>query len=173
MPDLLPPSSSALAAIDLGSNSFRLEVGHVVGNRYQRQHCRKEMVSLGAGLDGQGLLSSEAIDRGLRCLRRLSDELAALRPSRVRVVATQTLREARNREEFLRRAEATLELPVEVIPGHEEARLIYTGVAFLHPSTNRRLVIDIGGRSTEMIVGRAGTPDWTDSCLSIFFPVVG
>ena len=86
-----------------------------------------------------------------------------MRPSRVRVVATQTLREARNREEFLRRAEATLELPVEVIPGHEEARLIYTGVAFLHPSTNRRLVIDIGGRSTEMIVGRAGTPDWTDS----------
>lgn len=148
--------TSALAAIDLGSNSFRLEVGQVHEGQYQRHHCFKEMVSLGAGLDMRGMLSGEAIDRGLRCLRQFSAELAALRPERVRVVATQTLREARNRDDFLYRAEVALGQPVEVISGEEEAWLIYTGVSFLHPAPHRRLVIDIGGRSTEMIVGQAG-----------------
>ncbi|HEX2010601.1 MAG TPA: Ppx/GppA phosphatase family protein [Roseateles sp.] len=161
--DLMPSGPSTLAAIDLGSNSFRLEAGHVWQGRYQRQHCRKEMVSLGTGLDAQGLLSGDAADRGVRCLRNFSAELAKIQPSRIRVVATQTLREARNRDEFLRRAEAVLGLPVEVISGHEEARLIYAGVAFLHPSTRRRLVVDIGGRSTEVIVGQARTPDRVES----------
>ena len=156
MSQLIPFPSSALAAIDLGSNSFRLEVGQVHEARYQRQHCSKEMVSLGTGLDRHGMLSREARDRGLRCLRRFSAELAEQRPSLVRVVATQTLRDARNRGDFLQRAQAILNVPVEVISGDEEARLIYAGVAFLHPAAHRRLVIDIGGRSTEMIVGRAG-----------------
>ncbi len=158
MYDFTPSSSSALAAIDLGSNSFRLEVGQVRQGKYRQHHCRKEMVSLGAGLDAQGRLSREAIDRGLRCLRIFAAEVAELSPLKLRVVATQTLREARNRDEFLSRAEDALGQPVEVISGHEEARLIFAGVAFLHPSSRRRLVIDIGGRSTEVIVGEANTP---------------
>jgi exopolyphosphatase/guanosine-5'-triphosphate,3'-diphosphate pyrophosphatase len=152
-----------LAAIDLGSNSFRLEVGRVRQGQYLQHHCRKEMVSLGAGFDAHGHLSGEAIDRGLRCLRIFAAELAELRPIRLRVVATQTLREARNRDEFLSSAEDTLGQPVEVISGHEEARLIFAGVAFMHPSSRRRLVIDIGGRSTEVIVGQARTPGVTES----------
>jgi len=154
MPDLLPLSSPTLAAIDLGSNSFRLEIARVALNRYQRQVCFKRMVSLGAGLDSRGVLSREAMTRGLRCLQDFASELVRHDPSSVRVVATQTLREARNRDEFLHRAETLLGLPVEVISGHEEARLIYAGVAFMHPTRERRLVVDIGGRSTEMIVGR-------------------
>ena len=157
------PQSTTLAAIDLGSNSFRLEVGQVLQSRYRRQHCSKQMVSLGASLDPRGYLSREAIDRGPRCLRVFAAELDELCPARVRVVATQTLREARNREDFLNRAETILGLPVEVITGHEEARLIYAGVAFLHPHPGRRLVIDIGGRSTEMIVGLAEAPELLDS----------
>ena len=163
MTDFQPLSSSALAAIDLGSNSFRLEVGEVIGNSYRRELCQKSMVSLGAGLDAQGVLSREAIDRGIRCLQGFTVELAKLNPSHVRVVATQTLREAVNRDEFLHRAEAMLGLPVEVISGHEEARLIYAGVSFLHPSTRRRLVIDIGGRSTELIVGEGRKLDALES----------
>ena len=170
-------ASSALAAIDLGSNSFRLEIGRVVHGQYLLDHAVKEMVSLGAGLDEQGLLSEEAIERGLCCLRIFATELTRLQPARVRVVATQTLREARNRDEFVRRAEAVLGLPVEVISGQEEARLIYAGVSFLHPTARRRLVIDIGGRSTEMIVGQGRTPTTIASfrigCASLskqFFP---
>jgi exopolyphosphatase/guanosine-5'-triphosphate,3'-diphosphate pyrophosphatase len=152
-----------LAALDLGSNSFRLEVGQVWQGRYRRRHCHKKMVSLGAGLDGRGLLSRDAIERGLHCLAAFAAELSALQPLQVRAVATQTLREARNRNLFLRRAEAVLGHPVEVISGHEEARLIYAGVAHLHPSTQRRLVIDIGGRSTELIVGQGRTTHRVES----------
>jgi len=163
MVNFLPPSTSTMAAIDLGSNSFRLELGRVRAGTYQPLHCSKEMVSLGAGLDGQGFLSREANERGLQCLRRFAAELAELRPSKLRVVATQTLREARNRDEFLQPAQDILGQPVELISGHEEARLIFAGVSFLHPSNRRRLVIDIGGRSTELIVGQARLPRVTES----------
>jgi len=134
MVNFLPPSTSTMAAIDLGSNSFRLELGRVRAGTYQPLHCSKEMVSLGAGLDGQGFLSREANERGLQCLRRFAAELAELRPSKLRVVATQTLHEARNRDEFLQPAQDILGQPVELISGHEEARLIFAGVSFLHPS---------------------------------------
>jgi len=177
MPDLLPSFSPTLAAIDLGSNSFRLEIARVAQNRYQRQLCVKEMVSLGAGLDSRGVLSREAMTRGLRCLQGFSSELIRHDLHSVRVVATQTLREARNRDEFLHRAQTLLGMPVEVISGHEEARLIYAGVAFLHPSQGRRLVVDIGGRSTEMIVGQGGAqrvmqsfPVGSASVAHRFFP---
>lgn len=166
MPDMLPSSSPTLAAIDLGSNSFRLEIARVAQNRYQRQLCVKEMVSLGAGLDSRGVLSRESMVRGLRCLQGFSSELGRHDLHSVRVVATQTLREASNRDEFLHRAQTLLGLPVDVISGHEEARLIYAGVAFMHPTQGRRLVVDIGGRSTEMIVGQGGTQRVTRS-----FPV--
>jgi exopolyphosphatase/guanosine-5'-triphosphate,3'-diphosphate pyrophosphatase len=145
--------SSALAAIDMGSNSFRLEIAQVQHGRYRRIDYLKETVRLGAGLDGAGCLTDTAALRGLDCLRRFRQRLAGFAPEQIRAVATQTLREARNRDAFLVRAQDALGFPVEVISGREEARLTYAGVAFLQPSEQPRLVIDIGGRSTEMILG--------------------
>jgi exopolyphosphatase / guanosine-5'-triphosphate,3'-diphosphate pyrophosphatase len=166
--------SGMLAAIDMGSNSFRLEIGQVPpggANRYKRSEYHKETVRLGAGLDTNGMLSEEAAQRGLACLRRFSALLAGLAPSQVRAVATQTLREARNRNAFLLRAQEALGYPIEIISGREEARLIYAGVAHLQPSVDTRLVIDIGGRSTELILGQGRTPLVAESfgvgCVSL------
>jgi exopolyphosphatase/guanosine-5'-triphosphate,3'-diphosphate pyrophosphatase len=147
-----------LAAIDMGSNSFRLEIGQLIDGRYRRVDYLKETVRLGAGLDHNGLLTEEASERGLACLARFAQRLKGFVPAQVRAVATQTLREARNRDEFLTRAQASLGFPIEVISGREEARLIYAGVARLQPSSVPRLVIDIGGRSTEMILGHGRKP---------------
>ncbi|MEO6744184.1 MAG: exopolyphosphatase, partial [Caldimonas sp.] len=123
-----------LAAIDMGSNSFRLEIGELADGRYRRIDYLKETVRLGAGLDAEGLLTDEAAARGLACLARFAKRLDGYRPDQVRAVATQTLREARNRDSFLARARQALGLPIEVISGREEARLIYAGVARLQPS---------------------------------------
>jgi exopolyphosphatase/guanosine-5'-triphosphate,3'-diphosphate pyrophosphatase len=159
MPDSgLPAPTAPLAAVDMGSNSFRVEVARLVRGRYERLHYTKETVRLGAGLDANGLLGDDAAERGLACLRRFTTHLEGLTPLQVRAVATQTLREAKNRDAFLLRAQAALGHPIEVISGREEARLIYAGVAHLQPSERTRLVIDIGGRSTEMILGRGSEP---------------
>jgi exopolyphosphatase/guanosine-5'-triphosphate,3'-diphosphate pyrophosphatase len=174
----LPPSlAEPLAAIDMGSNSFRLEIGRLQHGRYRRIDYLKEMVRLGGGLDAQGMLTDEAAERGLACLRRFADRLQGFDSARVRAVATQTLREARNRNAFLERAQAALRHPIEVISGREEARLIYAGVAHLQPADDARLVIDIGGRSTEMILGRGRQPGTAESfqvgCVSLtmrYFP---
>ncbi len=147
-----------LAAIDIGSNSFRLEIAQLRAGHYHGIDDVKETVRLGAGLDAQGNLSDEACERGLDCLRRFAQRLQGLPVAQVRAVATQTLREALNRDHFLQRAQAVLGQPIEVISGREEARLIYVGVAHLQPSPRPRLVIDIGGRSTEMILGRGLQP---------------
>ncbi len=143
-----------LAAIDMGSNSFRLEIAQVDHGRYRRVDYLKETVRLGGGLDANGLLTEEASERGLACLARFAQRLQGFAPQQVRAVATQTLREARNRDAFLARAQTALGHPIEVISGREEARLIYAGVARLQPAHAPRLVIDIGGRSTEMILGQ-------------------
>jgi exopolyphosphatase/guanosine-5'-triphosphate,3'-diphosphate pyrophosphatase len=147
-----------LAGIDMGSNSFRLEIGQIIKGRYRRVDYLKETVRLGAGLDDAGMLTEEATQRGLACLARFAQRLQGYSPQQVRAVATQTLREARNRDAFLARAELALGRPIEVISGREEARLIFAGVARLQPSDLPRLVIDIGGRSTEMILGQARKP---------------
>ena len=147
-----------LAAVDIGSNSFRLEIGQLTQARYRRLDYLKETVRLGAGLDANGMLTEEAVQRGLACLRRFSARLAGCLPGQVRAVATQTLREARNRNAFLLRAQEALGFPIEVVSGREEARLIYAGVARLQPAHGPRLVIDIGGRSTELILGQGTTP---------------
>ncbi len=147
-----------LAAVDLGSNSFRLEIGQSSQARYRRLDYFKETVRLGAGLDSNGMLTEEAVQRGLACLRRFAARLAGFHPGQVRAVATQTLREARNRNAFLLRAQEALGFPIEVISGREEARLIYSGVARLQPAHAPRLVVDIGGRSTELILGQGVTP---------------
>jgi len=157
------PTAGPLAAVDMGSNSFRLEIGQLLHGRYRRLDYLKETVRLGAGLDSAGLLTEEAAERGLDCLRRFSTRLAGFAPAAVRAVATQTLREAKNRDAFLLRAQATLGHPIEVISGREEARLIYAGVARLQPGEDARLVIDIGGRSTEMILGRGEVPQVAES----------
>ena len=144
-----------LAGVDMGSNSFRLEIGQLLPpGRYRRIDYLKETVRLGAGLDANGMLGEDAAQRGLACLRRFAARLAGFAPAQVRVVATQTLREARNRDTFLLRAQEALGFPIEVISGREEARLTYAGVAHLQPSEETRLVVDIGGRSTELILGR-------------------
>ncbi len=152
-----------LAAIDLGSNSFRLEIGEIGKGRYKRQDYLKETVRLGGGLNEHGMLTEEAMQRGLDCLARFAQRLKGFAPWQVRAVATQTLREARNRDAFLQRANRVLGHPIEVISGREEARLIYQGVSRLQPGTLPRLVIDIGGRSTEMILGQGRGTQRTES----------
>jgi exopolyphosphatase / guanosine-5'-triphosphate,3'-diphosphate pyrophosphatase len=154
----LPAADAPLAAIDMGSNSFRLEIARLVRGRYERIDYIKETVRLGAGLDADGKLGEEAAARGLATLRRFATRLQGFVPTQVRAVATQTLREAKNRDAFLLSAQAALGHGIEVISGREEARLIYAGVAHLQPSQRTRLVIDIGGRSTEMILGRGDEP---------------
>jgi exopolyphosphatase / guanosine-5'-triphosphate,3'-diphosphate pyrophosphatase len=152
-----------LAAIDIGSNSFRLEIAQLHRGQYKRIDYIKQTVRLGAGLDAQGMLTPEAAQRGLDCLKVFASRLAGFSAEQVRAVATQTLREARNRDAFLLEANRTLGHTIEVISGREEARLIFQGVARLQPSELPRLVIDIGGRSTEMILGHGRTPHRAES----------
>ena len=152
-------NGTLLAAVDLGSNSFRLEMGRLDHGRIHRTEYHKETVRQGNGLDADRNLTLDAMQRGWDCLARFGERLAGFKKAQVRAVATQTLREARNRDEFLLRAHKILGFPIDVISGREEARLIYQGVAHLLPqSQERRLVVDIGGRSTEMIVGHGLDP---------------
>jgi len=151
----MPADKALLAAIDLGSNSFRLEIGRLDSGQIQRVEYIKEAVRQGGDLDEDRNLNQEAIERGLRCLARFGERLQGFDKSHVRAVATQTLREANNRDVFIKLAKKALGFDVEVISGVEEARLIYQGVnRFLPQSDERRLVIDIGGRSTEFILGQ-------------------
>ncbi len=143
-----------IAAIDLGSNSFRLEIGRLEGPQIVRIDYLKETVRQGA-LDANQRLTDGAIQRGLDCLTRFAERLRDFPATHVRAVATQALREAANRDEFLNRGRKLLGFPIEVISGREEARLIYAGVSRLLPHQREtRLVVDIGGRSTELIVGQ-------------------
>jgi exopolyphosphatase/guanosine-5'-triphosphate,3'-diphosphate pyrophosphatase len=148
-------NETLLAAIDLGSNSFRLEICRYSHGLIQRIEYLKEAVRQGNGLDDDRNLSPAAMERGWDCLSRFAERLAGFKASQVRVVATQTLREARNRKVFLDKGHKILGFPIEVVSGREEARLIYQGVSHLLPlSAERRLIIDIGGRSTECILGQ-------------------
>ena len=149
------PEKKRLAAVDLGSNSFRLEIGKVDHGQFYRTEYLKETVRQGGGLDENRNLTAQAMQRGWDCLARFGERLAGFQPGEVRAVATQTLREARNRDEFLQTGMRLLGFPIDVISGREEARLIYQGVSQTLPQTSeRRLVIDIGGRSTELILGQ-------------------
>ena len=147
--------ASLLATVDLGSNSFRLEVSRCTPGRIERVQYLKDIVRQGNGLDASGQLSLAAMQRGWECLARFAECLATFAPIRVRAIATQTLREAHNREEFVRQGSAILGHPIEILSGSEEAQLVYQGVACLvPPSDEKRLVLDIGGRSTELILGQ-------------------
>ena len=157
-------SAPLLAAIDLGSNSFRLEICKFEHEHLQRVEYLKETVRLGAGLDDARRLDDSAMSRGWASLARFAERVRGLEPRAVRAVATATLRESANRDVFLSRAQAVLGVPIDVISGHEEARLIYRGVShFLPESSERRLVFDIGGRSTELILGNGAAPKVVES----------
>lgn len=149
----MPGSSTLYAAIDLGSNSFHMLVVREVAGSIQTLARIKRKVRLAAGLDRHNHLSQEAMQRGWQCLRLFSERLQDIPRDQIRVVATATLRLANNAAEFLQTAETILGCPVQVISGEEEARLIYHGVAHTTGGPDRRLVVDIGGGSTELVVG--------------------
>ncbi|MDH4042062.1 MAG: Ppx/GppA family phosphatase, partial [Gammaproteobacteria bacterium] len=157
------PDGSLLAAIDLGSNSFHLIIARIEHGEMRPIEALAEKVQLGAGLDDD-LLSQEAIDRGLDCLGRFAQLLGSVEPERVRVVGTNALRVARNRHAFTLPARRILGTRVDVIYGREEARLVYLGVAHtLADDVASRLVIDIGGGSTELIIGQRFEPQRLES----------
>lgn len=143
-----------MAAIDMGSNSFHMVLARLEGGEVRPVQKLGEKVMLAAGLDGKNMLSDEAMERGLACLRRFAQMAESVDHRWVRCVGTNTLRRARNGEKFLEQARNILGCPVEVVAGREEARLIYLGVSHSLPDTpGRRLVFDIGGGSTEFIIG--------------------
>ena len=169
---------STIAAVDLGSNSFRLQIGRVVDEQVYAVDSLREPVRLAAGLSPDGDLDEAAQERAIVVLRRFAQRLRGFAPSAVRAVGTNTLRAARNAAEVLPRLESALGFPIEIVAGREEARLVYVGVAHgLAPSADKRLVVDIGGGSTEFIIGSGTTPQLTESlymgCVSWslrFFP---
>lgn len=152
-------TGETLAALDLGSNSFHLLIARNDGGTLKVIDRYKEMVRLGEGLTPQKDLSPEVAERAIACLERIGQRLREIKPANVRIVGTNTLRQLRPTSDFLPRAEAALGHPIEVIAGREEARLVYLGVAHgLAIGNEKRLVIDIGGGSTELIVGAGFSP---------------
>jgi exopolyphosphatase / guanosine-5'-triphosphate,3'-diphosphate pyrophosphatase len=148
-----------LAAIDLGSNSYHMVVARYVLGQLRIVDRLREMVRMGEGLDGRGGIHPQVLQRALDCLQRLGQRTGSLPPHRVRAIATNTVRQLRTPQVFLLPAETALGHAIEVVTGREEARLIYLGVAFGQPPDARqRLVIDIGGGSTEFIIGQGFEP---------------
>lgn len=155
---------SEIAAVDLGSNSFRLQMARVVDGQLFMHDSLREMVRLGAGLNADKTLSPDVIRRAVECLRCFGERLRGLDPHAVRVVATNTFRVAKNARELLEQAQEALGFPIEIIAGREEARMIFIGVSHsLPPSEAHRLVMDIGGGSTEFIIGQSFEPQEMES----------
>lgn len=171
------PRPQEFAAVDLGSNSFHMVIARVVDGAMQIIGRLKQRVHLADGLDANSMLSEEAIERGLNCLSLFAERLQGFEPSSVCIVGTHTLRQARNATEFLKRAEQVIPYPIEIISGNEEARLIFMGVEHTQPEKGRKLVIDIGGGSTELVIGEDFEPRLVESrrmgCVSFaqtYFP---
>lgn len=166
-----------IAAIDLGSNSFHMVIARVVNGALQVLGRLKQRVYLADGLDSNNVLSEEAIQRGLKCLALFAERLQGFPEGNVTLVGTHTLRQASNAEEFLKRAAEVIPYPIEIISGQEEARLIFMGVEHTQPEKGLKLVIDIGGGSTELVIGEGFEPILAESrrmgCVSFaqqFFP---
>jgi exopolyphosphatase/guanosine-5'-triphosphate,3'-diphosphate pyrophosphatase len=167
-----------LAAVDLGSNSFHLQIARVVDGQIYPLDAVREVVRLGAGLTAEKRIDRATQAAALEALAKFAERLRGFPRPAVRVVGTNALRVAKNSPQFLREARATLGFPIEVISGREEARLIYLGVAHSLPkSAQRRLVVDVGGGSTEFIIGTGLEPQLTESlymgCVSFslkYFP---
>ncbi|ERH66704.1 MULTISPECIES: exopolyphosphatase [Pantoea] len=171
------PKPQEFAAIDLGSNSFHMVIARVVDGAMQVLGRLKQRVHLADGLDAQNRLSEEAMERGLSCLALFAERLQGFSAANVTIVGTHTLRIASNAEEFLQRAAEVIPYPIEVISGNEEARLIFMGVEHTQPEKGRKLVIDIGGGSTELVIGEDFEPQLVESrrmgCVSfanLYFP---
>ncbi len=145
--------TSKVAALDMGSNSFHLVVARIVAGSVQILHRVKQKVRLADGLGKDGMLSDAAMQRGLDTLKVIAESLQDFEADNVRVVATHTLRKASNAKAFLNAAKKVFPFPIEVISGAEEARLIYQGVAHTNHQQGQRLVVDIGGGSTEFVIG--------------------
>jgi exopolyphosphatase/guanosine-5'-triphosphate,3'-diphosphate pyrophosphatase len=167
-----------LAAVDLGSNSFHLQIGRVVDGQIYPLDSLHEVVRIGAGLTADKRIDRVTQARALEALSRFGERLRGFPREAVRAVGTNTLRVARNAPQFLREARQVLGFPIEVIAGREEARLIYLGVAHsMPPATHHRLVVDVGGGSTEFVIGSGLEPQLTESlymgCVSYslrYFP---
>jgi exopolyphosphatase/guanosine-5'-triphosphate,3'-diphosphate pyrophosphatase len=151
------------AALDLGSNSFHLVVARVVADSVQIVSKVKQKVRLAEGLDDQNYLSSDAITRGVTVLESMKESMQGIEPGAVRVVATHTLRRAKNSREFLRQARKAFPFPIEIISGNEEARLIFVGIGSNSSYSGERLIFDIGGGSTEFAIGSGIEPKITKS----------
>lgn len=165
------------AAIDLGSNSFHMVIARVVNGALQVLSRLKQRVHLADGLNSQNQLSEESIQRGLSCLALFAERLQGFPATNVSIVGTHALRQAVNAQDFLRRAAKIIPYPIEIIAGNEEARLIFMGVEHTQPEKGRKLVIDIGGGSTELVIGEDFEPMLVESrrmgCVSFaqqFFP---
>jgi len=151
------------AALDIGSNSFHLVTARVIDRHLQPLLQFKQKVQLASGLTKKRKLNKAAIERGLDALTLCAQRLDGFLPQHVQVVATHTLREANNAEVFLARAAEVFPFTINIISGHEEARLIYKGVAQTSPYQGKRLVFDIGGGSTEVITGHEFEPELLSS----------
>lgn len=155
----IKPTFTEIAAVDLGSNSFRLQLARVVDDHLIFHDSLREVVRLGAGLSDDKTLSDEALSRAIDCLNRFGERLRGLPPQAVRAVATNTFRVAKNAPQLLKAAQEALGFPIEIIAGREEARMIFVGVSRSLPKAEyKRLVIDIGGGSTEFIIGEGVEP---------------
>lgn len=166
------PTAPFLAAVDLGSNSFHMKVVRSSGDELEVIDRIRDMVRLASGLDKDVNLTEESIDRAVQCLSRFGERLRDIPGSQVRVVGTNTLRRAGNAREFIRRAEQALGHRIEIIGGQEEARLVYLGVSHsVQRIEGRMLVVDIGGGSTELIIGKGYQPRHLESlfvgCVSL------
>lgn len=174
---MLDVKYDSLAAVDLGSNSFHLQIVRVVDEQLYPLDSLREAVRLGAGLRDKRLDQATQA-RALEALARFAERLRGFAPDSVRAVGTNALRVAKNSAQFLEQAQRALGFPIEIIYGREEARLIYAGVSHsLPPSLDKRLVIDIGGGSTECIIGTGYEAELMESlpmgCVSYslrFFP---
>ena len=154
-----PPSDASVAAVDLGSNSFHMIIGRFDGEQLSVIDRLRAPTRMAAGIDAAGRLSDEAVATVLESLQRFGERIAGLEPERVRATGTNSFRKARQPADLLERASEALGYPIEVLSGMEEARLIYLGVAHDRPRLEgRRLVVDIGGGSTECILGEGFRP---------------
>jgi exopolyphosphatase/guanosine-5'-triphosphate,3'-diphosphate pyrophosphatase len=152
-------SYELIAGVDMGSNSFRLQIGRIVGDQIHPIETLKETVRLGSGLTREKLLDHASQQRAFEALRRFGERLRGFDLETVRAVTTDAMRVARNARMVLPQAEAALGFPIEIIGGREEARLIFIGASNALPAANyRRLVVDIGGGSTEFIIGERTDP---------------
>ena len=145
--------NSLYAAVDLGSNSFHMVIAHLSEGRFRIVDRIKERVRLAEGMDEQRRMSDEAMARGLDCLALFAERLTNIKPDQIRIAGTYTLRRASNARDFVREAAKVHNHPIEIISGQEEARLIYQGVAHTQHIEGQVLVVDIGGGSTELIIG--------------------